>query len=167
MQRIDLPAFQALLTEVYECYGNRPPSAQAMIHWGDALNSFPFHNVERVLKNWLHTKQKAPVIADITRPCADMLSDSIESRAAADKKAFEVKPEQWTGPTPLAEKCIAEMKAMLAKPKRPGTDWARKIMENPNSTEFQRDFAKPVYERFYKKKERVPGEDDEPIAEAA
>lgn len=164
MQRIDLERFQKLLAEVYECLGGRPPSAAAMLHWADALNSFPYHNVERVLKTWIQTKTKPPVPADITKLCGEILSDSIESRAAADKRAFEVKPEEWKGPTPFAEKCIAEMKAMLAKPKRPSKDWARKIMENPHSTELQREFARPVYEQMVKAgewRERQPGEDFE------
>jgi hypothetical protein len=156
VQRIDLPAFQALLTEVYECYGNRAPSAQAMLHWGDALHSFPFHNVERVLRNWLHTQKKAPVIADITKPCADLLSDSVEQRAEADRKAFAA-PIVFKGVTPHGRKCIAQMRALLAKPKRPSKEWARKIMENPNSNELQREFAKGVYVA----REREPGDDDD------
>ena len=162
MQQVDLNGFQKLMAEVQEVYGHRPPSPAVLQHWVDALKDHPFHTVDRVLRNWIQTKPKVPVIADITRICADIFSDRVESRAAADKKAFEVSPEEWKGPTPFAEKCIAEMKAMLAKPKPPGKAWARKIMENPNSTETQREFAS----RVYKPVDREPGSDDD-LAEAA
>lgn len=158
MRQIDLDQFQKLMTEVFECYSVRPPSAAALSHWIDALDAHPFSTVERVLRNWLHTQKKSPVIADIVKPCADMLSDSVESRAAADARAFVFKPEEWRGPTPFAEQCIAQMWAMLKEPKRPSKEWARKIMEDPNSSENQRSFAAPVYEKI---RQRVPGEDDE------
>lgn len=134
-----------------------------MVHWTDALHSYPFHNVDKVLRNWLQTQKKAPVIADITKPCADLLSDAIESRAAADKRAFDQTPEAHKA-TPYGSQVIRDMRAMLASTKIPNKEWARKIMENPNSTELQREFAKPVYATL---PQREPGEDDEPLSEAA
>lgn len=166
MQRTDLERFQKLLVEVYECYGSRPPSAAALVHWADALHSYPFHNVETVLRNWLQTKPKAPVIADITRPCADILSDTVERRAEADKRQFEGTPD-FQKATPFGKECIRAMLALVAKPKPPSKEWARRIMENPESTFFQRQIAKPVYATL---QHREPGQDEEeytaPVREA-
>ena len=168
MQRVDLDNFQRLMAELYECYSHKPPSAAVLQHWVDALRDHPFATVDNVIRNWIRTKPKLPVIADITKTCADIFSDRVEQRAAADKRAFA--QEVPHAVTPYGEQCIREIRALLAKPKRPSKEWARKIMENPNSTEFQRNFAKPVYEDLLHsegKRERVPGEDDEPLAEAA
>lgn len=157
MQRLDIERFKALIAEVYECTHGRPLSAAALIQWADALHDHPFHRVESVLKTWLRTKTKPPVIADIVGICAGMLSDSVESRAAADKAAFS-QQIVFKGVTPYGSQCIKSMRAMLRNPKRPNKEWARKIMENPNSTHLQRDFAAPVYATM---QTRQPGEDDE------
>ncbi len=162
MQQVDLNAFQKLMAEVQEVYGHRPPSPAVLQHWVDALKDHPFHTVDSVLRNWIRTKPKAPMIADIAVICAGIFSDKIESRAAADKKAFERMPQAHRA-TPYGSQVIAQMRAMCASTKRPSKDWARKIMENPNATEAQREFAN----RVYKPPEREPGSDDEPIAEAA
>ena len=156
MQRVDLDSFQKLMAEVQEVYGHRPPSAAVLQHWVDALNDHPFHTVDAVLRNWIRTKPKAPMIADVTLICAGMLSDRVEQRAAADKRAFEKMPEAHKI-TPYGSQVIAQMRAMVATTKVPSKDWARKIMENPNATELQREFAKGVY----KPTDREPGCDDE------
>ncbi len=85
-----------------------------------------------------------------------MLSDRVEQRAAADKAAFS-RPPEWTGVTPYGSKCIAEMRALLTKPKHPSKAWSRRIMESTESTSLQREFAAPVYATI---RERQPGEDD-------
>ena len=157
MQRNDIDAFQKLMVEVQECYGHRPPSAGLLQHWVDALKDHPFHTVDSVLRNWIRTKAKPPMIVDIVSICTGIFSDKIENRAAADKAAFG-KPFEWQGVTPYGAQCIREMRALLAKPKKPSKEWARKIMENPNSTEMQRNFAAPVYATM---EQREPGQDDE------
>lgn len=162
MQRTDLDAFQRLMCEVQECYGHRPPSAAVLTHWVDALHDHPFHTVDSVLRNWIRTKQKPPVIADIAVICASIFSDKIEARAAADKKAFGGMPDEHKV-TPYGKECIRRMKEMLAKPKVPSKEWARKIMENPDATWMQKQFAAPVYATM---QHREPGEDDE-MREAA
>lgn len=156
MYRSDLDAFQRLMVEVQECYGHRPPSAAVLQHWADALNDHPFHTVDAVLRNWIRTKQKPPVIADIATICAGIFSDKVEQRAIADKRAFG-KIEEPHEITPFGRDCIRHIHAMLAKPKRPSKEWARKIMENPRSTHLQREFAAPVY--------RTMGESDQEPAD--
>ena len=157
MQRTDLDAFQRLMCEVQEIYGHRPPSAAVLQHWVDALKDHPFHTVDSVLRNWIRTKAKPPVIADISTVCAGMFSDKVEQRAAADKRAFGQEPD-WGGVTPYGKECIRRMKAMVANPKKPNKEWARKIMENPNSTWVQRSIAGPVYATMQR---REPGQDEE------
>ena len=144
MQRADLERFTSLMGEVYECFGHRAPAPGALTHWVDALRDHPFHVVDGALRMWLKTKHKPPVIAEIVKSCGERLSDSVESRAEADKAAFGG-GVVWRGVTPYGAKCIAEMRAMLRNPRPPSKNWARKILENPHSTEFQRRFAAPVY----------------------
>ncbi len=156
MLNADIPSLKKLIAETYECCGARVPSDGAMAQWFDALREHPFETVQSVLKTWLRTKTKPPVIADIALICAGMLSDRVEARAAADKAAFS-KPPEWSGVTPYGSKCIAEMRALLAKPKRPSKEWARKIMENADSRPLAREFAAPIYAKM---RERQPGEDD-------
>jgi hypothetical protein len=153
---LDLDSFQKLMVEVQEVYGHRPPSPAVLQHWVDALKDDAFHTVDSVLRNWIRTKPKPPMIADITKICADLLSDRVENRAEADRKAFAA-PIVFKGVTPHGRKCIAQMRALIAKPKRPSKDWARKIMENPKANELQREFAKGVYVA----REREPGDDDD------
>lgn len=162
MQRVDLPAFEKLMGEMAEVYGNRPISAVALGHWVDALSEHPFHTVDGVLRNWIRTQRKPPVIADITGICSSLLSDRVEQRAAADKAAFGEKLV-FKGVTPYGKSVIAGMRELLKKPKVPSKDWARKIMENPNSTWEQRSFAAPVYATL---EQREPGQDDEERAAA-
>ena len=157
MQRTDLDLFQKLMCEVNECYGHRPPSPAVLTHWVDALRDHPFPTVDSVLRNWIRTKQKPPVIADIAGICAGILSDRIERRAEADKQQFSKAPD-FEKATPYGKECIRAMLALVARPKPPSKEWARKIMENPESTFFQRQIAKPVYATMQR---REPGQDDE------
>lgn len=128
MQRLDLPRFESLMAEVFECFDRRPPSANAMAHWVDALHVYPFLTVQDVLRGWLKTKAKAPVIADIANACAEISSRSLEHRAASDAKAFGQR-FTFQDPTEYGSKCITAMRKLLRTPKAPGREWARKILD--------------------------------------
>lgn len=161
MQRIDSDRFGQLMAEVFECFDRRPPSAAALVHWSDALADYSFIAVEDVLRNWLRERTKAPVIAEIVSICSERAISGRERRAEADKIAF-ARPCEWRGVTPFGSQCIAEMREMLKSPKQPSRDWAYRIMDNPSSTEMQRDFARSV---VHPPLNREPGEDREEAAE--
>jgi hypothetical protein len=58
--KLDLPAFEKLLSETAECYDRKPPTPAAIKLWFELLEKNPWSQVEAGLRNWLRSKPKFP-----------------------------------------------------------------------------------------------------------
>lgn len=88
MNPSDIPILRARLCETAEALGAKAIGEAGLKAWQIALKDFPCADVIDALDQWLRTKQKMPVPADIRALCSAHLSDRIEIRAIADKAEF-------------------------------------------------------------------------------
>lgn len=176
MQRIDLPAFELFMQELAELYGVKPYTGPALKHWVSALSEFSWEKVKYRLILWRDSKPKTPMISDILPGLRDAVSDEIERQAISDKaQAARRIP---TPVTPHGIACMAKIREIMSKPKRPGTWRAYELRDKHRSGEVlgyaQQELAKkacgrdwdtdrpyPGETRLETPFERVVGEDDE------
>ena len=177
MQRSDWPDFEKAMGILAENFGHRALSAEAMRVWILALEEHPYARVRGLLLNWMQQKIKFPVIADLTRACAELAAIDRERVAAAEGRAFNRTPE-FHGPTEIGKRAMREIKAFLREGQRaPGKWWAHDILQahaqglpHPRTgspiTHMQLGMAKAALGDLVSLG-RVPGEDDEPMEQAA
>lgn len=129
MQRSDLADFEKLMGVVAENFGHKILSAEALRVWITALEEHPFMRVKSVLLNWMQTKTKFPLIADLTRACSDIASVERDRIAAAERQHFNRMPE-YRGPSEAGKRAIREIRALLKDgPRAPGRWWAREVLQ--------------------------------------
>lgn len=174
MQRSDWPDFEKAIGICAENFGHRALSAEALRVWIMALEEHPYARVRGVLLGWMQQKTKFPVIADLTRACAEIAIQDRERVAAAEGRAFNRTPD-FHGPTEVGRQAIREIRGLLRDGMRkPGKWWAHDILQahqqglpHPRTgrplSDMQVQFARAALGDLASLS-RVPGEDDEAMA---
>ena len=170
MTPIEAGDFEKLMAEVAACYGERDYPQEALKAWFRELSEFPFRQVQAYMRNWIRTKPKRPMIADILVPLADRRSDQIEAKALEEKKA----QIRFHPATKYGRQCLAEIMAKLTDRKAPGKWWAYELRDRKRAgaelTYAQEEMAKKACgqdwgtNRIYAGmpiSDRIPGSDDE------
>lgn len=137
MQTGDLPALERRLAELADAFGGRPATKGALKVWMDALLECSFDDVQRALSDWPKKATKMPSPADILKACREQTSGRIEEQSRRNNSApgFDV-GRLSTPDSPVAQGCLAQIKAILAKGRPEPKDWARKLKAREESGEL-------------------------------
>jgi hypothetical protein len=91
------------LAELAEYFDRKPPSATALLVWGDALSGCGLDDVLGVLSDWPKSKRAFPIASEVVESCRTRISERHESlsRRDAESTRFEAKPSDPNSPAYL------------------------------------------------------------------
>lgn len=174
MIRADIPVMAKQLNLLAEVFDKKQISDGATLVWFDTLKEFQVEKVTGILIGWPKGHGKFPTPAEVWRVANDEAVKDREYKAAVERQQNK-QDLQW-GQSAAGEAALKRMKEILSRPKGNFRDHYIAMRDNPESSGFQRQFAKealrnlgvreevavqdPPMTRIALPEERIPGADD-------
>ena len=167
MQTIDVKDFSAAMNGLAEVVDHKPVSQKGLEMWFDTLKEFPTPQVLGLIRAWPKSHTKFPAPADIWKALNEYRTKRLEQTAAADKLAF-AQGERHMGATEHGKRKLAEIYAILRRPKRTPVEHWESVLADATMTPFVHKFAREALDKIRPPRaptpEREPGQDDEELA---
>jgi hypothetical protein len=126
----DKKQFWLMINVAMELTNHPPLTKEAIVTWWHILSKYDYDVVEQAIDTWCKTMSKTPMPNDILGLCKPKVT--IHARLPSPL-AIESNKRHADKVLALAEK--------MSEPKRDYKAWARKIKENPKSSDIARKFA--------------------------
>ena len=139
MKDLHKKQFWLMINIAMELTNHPPLSKEAIITWWHLLSSFEYEVVEGALNGWVNSTNRPPTPHDIKDLCQKNIQREVEHKITITARI----------PSPLAiaenkrrAEEVVEFVSQNTKKKKDYKKWARDILDNPKSTDFQINFAK-------------------------
>lgn len=163
MQKFDVQILAQNLHALTEVYEKKPVSAKALEVWFDTLKEFPTERIMGLLIHWPKQHTKFPTPAEVWRSCNETVIDEREAKAELERA------ENLRQPFIRSERgaeFLAQMKAILSRPKRRPVEHWRWVLENAPRDSIGEQYARQALAKLDPQslREREPRQDDEELA---
>jgi hypothetical protein len=149
VHKADLQTMGARLGELADYYGQKAPTAKALMVWGDALESVQWAEVAQVLTDWPKRHARFPTADQILKLAQERLSDRIEDEARRNRQAAPTLEDLRRDESPMARAFFrmydAVYKRKVADSPR---EWCKNVLKSDKADEVLKRFAEQSLEQM-------------------